>query len=59
MLWILGKFSAKAFVDDILENGGKLPCDDTIEEFNREGIPNFYNADKFKRWVDMFLAMFN
>ncbi|XP_044746598.1 uncharacterized protein LOC123308123 [Coccinella septempunctata] len=47
-------FSAKAFVDDLLENGSNIPCDNSIEEFNREGLPKFYNEVYFKRGQDFF-----
>ncbi|XP_044746426.1 uncharacterized protein LOC123307976 [Coccinella septempunctata] len=47
-------FSAKEFVDDLLENGKKIACDNSIEEFNSDGIPKFYDADKFKRGQDFF-----
>lgn len=47
-------FSAKAFVDDLLENGTKTPCDQTLEEFDGNEIPKFYDANKFKMGQSFF-----
>ncbi|XP_045483557.1 uncharacterized protein LOC123688876 isoform X2 [Harmonia axyridis] len=44
----LDAFSAAKFVDDLLKDGSKVPCDNTIEEFEVNDIPKFYDAKKYK-----------
>ncbi|KAH1015041.1 hypothetical protein HUJ05_012823 [Dendroctonus ponderosae] len=40
---------AKEFVDNLLSEGTRAACDDSVESFNNDGLPPFYDEDLFKR----------
>lgn len=47
--------AARKFVKELLEEGSKVPCDDTKEGFNENfrKLPDFYDEEKYNRWVMM------
>lgn len=43
-------FNAEKFVQYLLEEGTKRPCDETIEAFNQNGkLPSFYDEALYKK----------
>ncbi|RZC37220.1 uncharacterized protein BDFB_006822, partial [Asbolus verrucosus] len=48
-------FDAEKFVDFLIDEGVKLPCDDSVESFNRdEALPPFYDETMYKRGQKFF-----
>lgn len=45
--------NARRFVRELLEEGSKVPCDDTNEKFNNNfgNLPDFYDEEKYNRLV--------
>ncbi|KAL3287373.1 hypothetical protein HHI36_001847 [Cryptolaemus montrouzieri] len=51
-----GDFSAEEFVNNLLNEASEVPCDETINKFDENIIPKFYDNEKFKRAQEFFKA---
>ncbi|XP_044265639.1 uncharacterized protein LOC123011968 [Tribolium madens] len=51
----LETFNAEKFVQDLLKEGSKRPCDETVQKFNENGkLPEFYDEQLYKKGQKFF-----